>query len=114
MNTNDSLALAHLARQALLEKKAIDPVVLDVRKLSSVTDFYIIATGNSAPHLKAIGQELSHQLRTSEVARRRQTGEANSGWVVVDCGVVVVHLFLPATREYYALEDLWSDAPRVE
>ncbi len=114
MNTTDSLALAQLARQALLEKKAVNPVVLDVRKLSSVTDFYLIATGNSGPHLKAIGQELSHQLRTSEVARRRQTGEANSGWVVVDCGVVVVHLFLAATREYYALEDLWSDAPRVE
>ncbi|MCX7009769.1 MAG: ribosome silencing factor [Kiritimatiellaeota bacterium] len=114
MNTTDSLALAKLARQALLEKKAVDPMVLDVRKLSSVTDFYLIATGNSAPHLKAIAEELNQQLRTSDVARRRQTGEANSGWVVVDCGVVVVHLFLPHTREYYALEELWNDAPRVE
>jgi ribosome-associated protein len=114
MKKNDSLALAHLARKALLEKKAVNPLVLDVRKLSSVTDFYLIATGSSAPHLKALGEELHAHLRDAKIARNRRSGEANSGWLVVDCGLIVVHLFLPATREYYALEDLWSDAPRVE
>jgi len=113
MKKSESLALAKLARQALLEKKAVDAIVLDVRKLSSVTDFYLIATGTSAPHLKAMGEELNDQLRTASVARRRSSGEANSGWLVVDCGVVVVHLFLPHNREYYELEELWSDAPRV-
>ena len=114
MKKSESLALAKLARQALLEKKAVDAIVLDVCKLSSVTDFYLIATGTSAPHLKAIGEELHDQLRSASVARNRRSGETNSGWLVVDCGGVVVHLFLPHTREYYALEDLWSDAPRVK
>ena len=83
MKKNESLALAKLARQALLEKKAVDAIVLDVRKLSSVTDFYLIATGTSAPHLKAMGEELNDQLRTASVARRRSSGEANSGRVSV-------------------------------
>ncbi len=114
MNTTDSLVLAKLARQALIDKKAVDPVVLDVRRLSSVADFYLIATGSSAPHLKAIGEELHHKLQTAHLTRNRRSGEANSGWLVVDCGHIIVHLFLPHTREYYALEELWSDAPRVK
>ena len=103
MNKSESLALAKLARQALVDKKAVNPLVLDVRKLSSVTDFYLIATGTSAPHLKALGEELNAHLRSANITRRRSSGEANSGWLVVDCGLIVVHLFLPHTREYYAL-----------
>ena len=114
MNIPDALALAQLARQALLDKKGANPVLLDVRAVSSVTDFYLIATGTSAPHLKALAEEVDHQLRATGQERRRRSGESASGWMVLDCGVVVVHLFLPHTRDYYALEDLWNDAPRVE
>lgn len=114
MTTNDSLAVAQLARKALLDKKGVDPLVLDVRSLSSVADYYVIVTGTSAPHLKAMAEELRHQLLAAGADRKRQGGEPNSGWLVVDYLDVVVHLFLPHTREYYALEDLWSDAKRVE
>ena len=113
MTTTDSLALAQLARKALLDKKGVNPVLLDVRALSGVTDFYLIITGTSAPHLKAMVEELRHQHQTAGAARKRQAGDPDSGWLVVDCLDVVVHLFLPHIREYYALEDLWSDAPRV-
>ena len=113
MNKIESLELAQLARKALLDKKGVNPILLDVRQVSSVADYYLIATGNSAPHLKAMAEELNHQLRSAGADRKRRAGEANSGWVVVDHHSVVVHLFLPHTREYYALEELWSDAPRV-
>jgi ribosome-associated protein len=113
MNNMDSLALAQLARQALLDKKAVNPVLLDVRTVSSVTDYYLIATGTSAPHLKALAEEVDHQLKAGGLEKRRRSGESNSGWMVLDCGSVVVHLFLPHTRDYYAIEDLWNDAPRV-
>ena len=113
MNTNDSLALAQLARQALLDKKAVNPVLLDVRTVSSVTDYYLVATGTSAPHLKALAEEVDHQVRAGGLQRRRRSGESASGWMVLDCGGVVVHLFLPHTRDYYAIEELWNDAPHV-
>ena len=114
MNKMESLELAQLARKALLDKKGVNPILLDVRKLSSVTDYYLIATGSSAPHLKALAEEVDHQLRAGGLERRRRSGESASGWMVLDCGAVVVHLFLPHTRDYYALEELWNDAPRVE
>ncbi|TAN37435.1 MAG: ribosome silencing factor [Verrucomicrobia bacterium] len=113
MNKIESLALAQLARKALLDKKGVNPILLDVRELSSVTDYYLIATGNSAPHLKALGEEMNHVLGPLVGERKRRAGNPDSGWLVVDYLSVVVHLFLPHTREYYALEELWSDAPRI-
>ena len=114
MNKLESLALAQLARKALLDKKGLNPLLLDVRSISSVTDYYLIVTGNSAPHLKAMAEELNHQLGPLVGARKRRAGEPGSGWLVADYRDVVVHIFLPHTREYYALEELWSDAPRVD
>lgn len=103
-----------MVREALESKKAVDVRVLDVRGLSSVTDFYVVATGNSSPHLKALVGEVAHRLKDSGLACHRQAGTPESQWMVADCMDFVVHVFSQQAREYYALEDLWKDAKRVE
>ncbi len=87
---------------------------MDVRKLSSVTDYYVIVTGNNSPHLKALATELSRRMGESGIKRSRQSGSPESGWLVCDYLDVVVHIFTKEKRARYALEELWSDAPRVD
>ena len=109
----DSGTLAAAARTAADAKKGIDPVILDVRGVSSVTDFLLIVTGTSAPHLRALEEEISKQLKEVGHRRHRTSGAPDSGWVVIDFLGVVVHLFTAERRARYGLEELWGDAPRV-
>ncbi len=110
---SDYGTLARAARAAAEEKKGIDPVILDVRGISGVTDYYLIVTGTSAPHLKALDAEISRSLKGTGRAAHRATGVPDSGWIVRDFLGVVVHLMTAEMRQYYALEELWGDAPRV-
>lgn len=89
-------------------------MILDVRGLSPVTDYYLLATANSAPHIKALAAEIERELEKENVCCYRTAGSPASEWVVADYFDAVIHLFTPKTREYYALERLWSDAKRVE
>jgi ribosome-associated protein len=108
------LESARKARETLLDKKGGDPVILDVRKLSMVTDYYVIVTGNNFPHLKALAEHVEKALEKLGVACYRRSGKAESGWVVADFLDVVVHVFSGDARRYYGLEQLWNDAPHVE
>lgn len=108
------MELAQRAGQILEGKKAEQLLVLDVRKVSSVTDFFLIATGTSAPHLKALAEEVDVRLKAEGVRSYRHSGESESGWIVLDYVDLVVHLFTPEVRSYYDLERLWKDAPRLE
>ena len=112
MITTAEQLLGHV-RDALIEKKGVDPVFLDVHGISSVTDFFVIVSGASAPHLKALAEEVRRRVELGGHAKGRMEGELSSGWLVLDLGDVVVHIFLPELRERYALEDLWSDAARL-
>ena len=105
----DSKKLALLCRDLADNKKAENLVILDVRKLSSVTDFFVIATGSSEPHLRAIVTEISDRLKPSAVE-----GDSAGAWVVLDFFDVIVHVMRAEAREKYSLEDLWSDAPSVQ
>jgi len=87
--------------------------IFDVRGLSSVTDFYVVATGTSAPHLKALISETQRCMKALGVSSYRTSGESDSGWVVVDYIHVVVHVFSPEARSYYAIEKLWSTAKEL-
>jgi len=89
-------------------------VILDVRGLSTVTDYYLLATANSKPHLKAIAAEIERELEKENVRCYRIAGSPDSEWVVADYFDAMIHIFTPKTREYYALERLWNDAKRVE
>jgi ribosome-associated protein len=110
----DSKRLAQLCREFADNKKAEDIVVLDVRKLSSVTDFFVIASGTSEPHLRAILDEITDRLREDHGVRPRAVdGTVHGAWVVLDFFDVIVHLMRADARERYDLESLWGDAPRV-
>lgn len=98
---------------ALEEHKGNDVAVLDVKKLSSVTDYFILATGLSPPHIKALADETLRAMRAEGVRCRGQSGTAESLWIALDFIDVVVHVFSPETRSFYALDELWSDAERL-
>jgi ribosome-associated protein len=110
----DSRKLALLCRKLADDKKAEDIVILDVRDLSSVTDYFVIASGTSEPHLRAIVDEITDKLKTDfELRPKAIDGTLQAAWVVLDYFDVIVHLMRQDVRERYDLETLWGDAPRV-
>ena len=111
----DSKKLALLCRELADNKKAENIVILDVRELSSVTDYFVIASGSSEPHLRAIVDEISAKLREDHELRPRAVdGALQTAWVVLDYFDVIVHVMRQDVREKYDLETLWGDAPRVK
>ena len=111
----DSRKLAVLCREFADNKKAENIVILDVRKISSVTDFFVIASGTSEPHLRAIVDEITDELREEyEVRPIRKDGSTQGAWVVLDFFDVIVHVMRTDARERYDLEGLWGDAARVK
>ncbi len=110
----DSKKLAQLCRDFADNKKAENIVILDVRKLSSVTDYFVIVSGTSEPHLRAIVEEITGQLRDEHGMRPlRMDGSIHGAWVVMDFFDVIVHVMRADVRERYDLESLWGDARRV-
>jgi ribosome-associated protein len=107
----DSKKLAQLCRDYADNKKAENIAVLDVRKLSSVTDFFVIVTGTSQPHLRAIAEEISSRLRDEHDLRPARAEGASGGmWMVMDYFDVIVHVMHTEARARYDLEGLWGDA----
>ena len=102
-------------RAALDAKKGENIVVLRIAEVSSVADYMVLCSGLNNPHLRALADEVAKQLRQDvpPVAAHRRAGSVDSGWIVLDYVDVVVHLFTPQMRGYYALEQLWKDAPVV-
>jgi ribosome-associated protein len=111
----DSRKLALLCRDLADNKKAEDIVILDLRKLSSITDYFVICTGTSEPHLRAIVDEIQETLEEEQLISPRGTdGSINTAWVVLDYFDVIVHVMRKDVRQLYNLEDLWGDAPLVK
>ena len=110
----DSRKLALLCRELADRRKAEDIVVLDVRKISSITDYFVIATGTSEPHLRAISDEIQEKLRAEyDVRPRAVDGTLQTAWLVLDFFDVIVHIMRADVRQLYDLETLWGDAARV-
>ncbi len=110
----DSRKLASLCRELADNKKADDIVVLDVRKLSSITDYFVIASATSEPHLRAVVDEITDKLREDHKLRPKAVdGKLPTQWMVLDYFDVIVHVMRADVRERYDLESLWGDAPRV-
>jgi ribosome-associated protein len=95
------------------ERKAIDPVLLDVVELTSITDYFIIASGSSTRQVQAISSHLLRKMRQAGFRAMGVEGEAEGQWILTDFGDVVVHLFYQPVREFYDLEGLWIEAPRI-
>lgn len=110
----DSKKLALRCGKLADDKKAEEIVILDMRTVTAVTDYFVVCTGTSEPHLRAILEEITDKLRTEEQLRPRAVdGALATAWVVVDYGDVIVHIMRAEQRQRYNLEGLWSDAPRV-
>lgn len=111
----DSKKLALLCRELADNRKAENIVVLDVRELSSVTDYFVVASGTSEPHLRAITEEITEKLRDEHGVRPRAVdGTLQTAWIVLDYFDVIVHVMRADVREHYNLEGLWGDAPEVK
>jgi len=111
-NAINSLELALEAAKALEERLGKDIRVLDVRGISNLADYFVIASGTSSPHLKALTTEVQHSMKQRGMPARR-SGLPESGWVVVDCLDAVIHIFAAEARAYYAIESLWKGAKDV-
>ena len=109
-----SLELARLAALAALDKKAEDLVVLDVRGVSSIADFFVIMSGRSTRHVQGLAQAVDVALRHKNVKEGNTEGLNEGHWVLLDYNDVVVHIFYSEDRNFYDIEGLWHDAPRVE
>lgn len=115
MTDISSREIALAAARAADERKAFDIMILDVRELVDVTDYFVIATGRNNPQVEAIVSNVEDELIDKlGVKPNHREGNNDPGWKLIDYGDVVVDVFQPETREYYRLESLWGDAEVVD
>ncbi len=103
-----------LAVEAVIDRKAQDVVLLDMHEVTLVTDYFLICTGVSRPHVQAVAEEVEARLAAAGAQPRHREGYVAGSWVVLDYGGLVTHIFQPQAREFYALERLWGDAVTVD
>ncbi len=114
VQTLKSIDLAMAAMEAGLEKKALEPVLLDVKEQSSYTDYILVLSGRSDRHVQAVADAILEQAKRMRGAPPIGVeGKRDGHWTLIDLGDVVVHVFYHPVREFYDLEGLWVDAPRV-
>ena len=112
-NADPSLRKALLCARAAIDKKAQNLKILDLREFSSFTEYFIVCSGTSDRHVQTIADSASVELREEKIGTLSTEGYSEGRWVLMDLGDVVLHVFLDPLREYYDLERLWADAPRV-
>lgn len=101
--------------QVLEDGKAIDPVILDLRKLTTMTDYFVLAHGTNSRQVQALSRAAEEALREGFSTKPHHVeGFSGGQWILMDYGHFIVHLFLEEKRAYYGLERIWMDAPRVE
>lgn len=109
----ESTELAKTLVDVAADKKAIDIALLDIRGISVLADYFVICTGANSRQINAILSAIDDKLDELDLPRHKREGDPESGWVLIDAGDVIVHVFGPMEREFYRLERLWSDAPTV-
>jgi ribosome-associated protein len=108
LSDEQTLALARRCREAALGKKAEDVVMLDIRKLANFADYFVVATGRSLIQARAVADAVVEACEDAFGSPIRTEGYSEGGWILVDYGPVIVHVFLPQAREFYNLERLWG------
>lgn len=108
-----SLDTAKMAAKALDSKKALDIKIIKIKDISAISDYFVIATGTSSTHVKALADEVEAQLDEGGISVSHIEGYRSNSWILLDYVDVVVHVFSDEAREYYDLERLWQDGEEV-
>ncbi len=114
MNPSSSKEKAFLCARAALDHKGIDLVILSIQNLSSFTDYFVICSGNSDRQVQAIASHIEGKLAEKGLFPLGIEGKREGRWVLLDYGEVVIHIFYHPVREFYDLERLWFDAPKID
>jgi len=112
--TTDSKAKSLLCLRAAIEKKAQAPVLLELKGISSFTDYFLLCSGKSDRQVQAIAQAIEETLKKRGIRPLGQEGTLGGKWILMDFEDVVVHIFLEPVRKFYDLEGLWMEAPRID
>lgn len=111
---DQTLLLLDIIAQAIYDKKGSNILALDLRGISSMADYFLIAEGNVARHVQALSSEIIDVMHKQGHSPVRTEGRADSDWVIIDYGDILIHLFIPELREKYALEKLWAQGQIVD
>ena len=114
MKKHDDLEILNVIAQTIYDKKGVNILALDVREISSLTDFFIIAEGNVDKHIQAISGAIVQNLKDIGVRPAHVEGQQSGDWIVLDYWCIVIHLFIPGLREIYQLERMWEDSTIVD
>ena len=109
----EAVDIAHKAVEAAADKQASNIVLLDARKVCSFADYFVICSGESERQISAIYDEVGHRLKHEGILPSHHEGTVDSGWLLLDFGNIIVHIFAQFEREYYRLDELWSQAVPV-
>jgi ribosome-associated protein len=111
--TIDTRRKALLARSFLDAKKALEPVILDLREITLISDYFVICAGTSSTHIRGLADFVAEEFEKEGLRCSRIEGYRSADWVLLDYGDVVVHIFSEELRDFYSLERLWGDAPLI-
>ena len=114
MIPSNSKEKAYLCARTLLDRKAVDLVILEVKDLSSFTDYFLICSGHSDRQVQALASHVEEKLGREGIHPLGVEGKREGRWALLDYGEVIIHVFYEPVREFYDLERLWSEAPRIE
>jgi len=106
--------LATAIAETIVERKGERLRILDLRGLSDIADWFVIANAQSPRHLRTLGEDLIEEMKEARIGTVHSDGLRSDSWIILDLFDVVVHLFIPEKREFYALDDYWADAPAEE
>jgi ribosome-associated protein len=110
-----SLNLAKMAVKALDDKKGVDIRVIDISNISTIGDYFVVCTGTSTTHVKALADEVDYQLSQKGFdAECHKEGYGTASWILLDYKDIIVHIFCGETREFYNLEHLWADGEELD
>ena len=110
----DAKKMALLACKALEDKKASDIKVIDIEQITTLADYFIIASGSNRNQVQAMADNVDEVLGKAGYQLKQTEGYSSANWILLDYGTVIVHVFYPETRDFYDLEHLWADATPVE
>lgn len=105
---------ARLCLKFIEERKAVNPVLFRVAEMTSIADYFLVAGGQSTRQVQAVSRHLQRRLKEQGMRPFGVEGEIDGNWVLLDYGDVVIHVFYEPVREFYDLEGLWADAPRIQ